>query len=181
MANEVFDGTDVVRQVFREGQRITDEAGDALPHSVIEALDMIRFAGVLRDSFVLRRRNDPGVDGILIRIKRRLLTVHRRQIGPHLFCTLVTAIADVERKDLPCLLLQGDPHPLLVRFFRHKTPHLISFHLHTSDNPLSRGRYRPHMQMIRQGRKASGHKTHEPSDTDTHSPANTMQRDFLAE
>jgi hypothetical protein len=42
MADEVFDGTDVVRQVFREGQSVTDEAGDALPHGVIEALDMIR-------------------------------------------------------------------------------------------------------------------------------------------
>ena|SRR5438094_1995767 len=62
MADEVFDGTDVVRQVFREGQRVTDEAGDALPHGVIEALDMISFAGVLRNGFVLRRRNDPCVD-----------------------------------------------------------------------------------------------------------------------
>ena len=34
MADEVFDGTDVVRQVFREGQRVTDEAGDALPGRV---------------------------------------------------------------------------------------------------------------------------------------------------
>ena len=54
MADEVFDGTDVVRQLFGEGQSVTDEAGDALPHGVIEALDMIGFAGVLRDGFVLR-------------------------------------------------------------------------------------------------------------------------------
>ena len=54
MADEMFDSTDVVRQVFREGQRVPDEAGDPLPHGVIEALDMIRFAGVLRNGFVLR-------------------------------------------------------------------------------------------------------------------------------
>jgi len=48
MADEVFDSTDMVRQLFREGQRVTDEAGDALPQCVIEALDMIGFAGVLR-------------------------------------------------------------------------------------------------------------------------------------
>src|SRR5215510_7557532 len=101
MASEVLNGTDVVRQLLRESQSITDEAGDALPHSVIEALDMIRFAGVLRNGFVLRRRNDPGVDGILIRIKRRLLPVDRRQIGPQLLRTLVTTIPDVERNDLP--------------------------------------------------------------------------------
>ena len=181
MADEVFDGTDVVRQVFREGQRVTDEAGDALPHGVIEALDMISFAGVLRNGFVLRRRNDPGVDGILIRIKRRLLPVDRRQIGPQLFRTLVTAIPDVERNDLPCLLIHSDPHPLLVGLFRHKAPHLIGFHLQTSKDHISWNRDRPHMQMIRQGRKAGSHKAHEPSDTDADSPAHAMQRDFLAE
>jgi hypothetical protein len=37
------------------------------------------------------------------------------------------------------------------------------------------------MQMIRQRRKASDDKAHEPSDTDADSPANTMQRDFLAQ
>jgi hypothetical protein len=37
------------------------------------------------------------------------------------------------------------------------------------------------MQMIRQRRKAGSQKAHEPSDTDADRPANTMQRDFLAE
>ena len=101
MAYEIFDGTDVVRQLFREDESVTDEAGDALPHGVIEALDMIRFAGVLRDGFVLCRRNDPGVDRILIGIECRLLTVHRRQIRPQLPRTLVTAIPDMEGNDLP--------------------------------------------------------------------------------
>ena len=59
MADEVFDSTDMVRQLLREGQSVTDEAGDTLPHSVIEALDMIGFAGLLCDGLVLRRGNDP--------------------------------------------------------------------------------------------------------------------------
>ena len=96
MADEVFDSTDMVRQLLREGQSVTDVAGDTLPHSVIEALDMIGFAGLLGDGFVLRRGNDPGVDRILIRIEGRLLAVHRRQIGPQLFRALMTAITDVE-------------------------------------------------------------------------------------
>src|SRR5215475_13602621 len=137
MADEIFDGTDVVHQVFREGQSVADEAGDALPHCVIEALDMISFAGVLRNGFVLRRRNDPGVDGILIRIKRRLLPVDRRQIGPQLLRTRVTTIPDVERNDLPGLLLHSDPHPWLVGLFRHKAPYLIGFHLQTSKDYLA--------------------------------------------
>ena len=181
MADEVFDGTDVVCQLFREGQRVTDEAGDALPHGVIEALDMIGFAGGLCDGFVLRRRTDPCVDGLLIRIEGRLLAVHRRQIGPQLFRALVTAIPDVEGKDLPRLLLQSDPHPWLVGFVRDEAPHRIRFHLQTPDDPLPGSRDRQHRQMSRQRRKASDDKAPEPSDTDADSLANTMQRDFLAE
>ena len=100
MAYEVFDGTDMIGQLFGKGQGVTDEAGDTLPQRVIETLDMIGFAGVLRDGFVLRRGNDPGVDRILIRIEGRLLAVHRRQIGPQLLCTVVTAIANVECNNL---------------------------------------------------------------------------------
>src|SRR6516164_4534515 len=107
MAYEIFDGTDVVRQLFREGESVTDEAGDALPQRVIAALDMVGFAGVLRNGFVLCRRNDPGVDRILIYIECRLLTVHRRQIRPQLPRTLVTAIPDMEGNDLQCLFVHG--------------------------------------------------------------------------
>ena len=41
MAYEVFDGTDMIGQLFGEGQGVPDEAGDALPQRVIETLDMI--------------------------------------------------------------------------------------------------------------------------------------------
>ena len=181
MADEVFDSTDVVRQLFREGQSVTDEAGDALPHSVIEALDMIGFPGVLRDGFVLRRRNDPGLDRILIGIEHRLLTGHRGQIRPQLLRTLVTAIPDMEGKDLPCLFVHGDPHPLLVSLFRHEAPHLIRFHLQTPDGHLPGNHYRQHMEMIRQGRKAGDDKVHQPPETDAHCTTDAMEGDFLAE
>jgi hypothetical protein len=68
MADEVFDGTDMVRQLFREGQSITDKAGDALPQRVVKTLNVIGFPGVLRDGFVLCRGNDPGVDMSLSRL-----------------------------------------------------------------------------------------------------------------
>ena len=181
MADEVFNGTDMVRQLLREGQSVTDEAGDALPHGVIEALNMMGFAGVLRNGFVLRCRNDPCIDGILIRIKRRLLPGDRRQIGPQLFRTLVTAIPDVERNDLPRLLVHRDPYPLLVGLFCHEAPPLIRFHLQTPDDHLPGSRYRQHMQMIRQRRKASDYKAHKPPDTDTYCPADAMEGNFLAE
>ena len=64
MADEVFDGTNMIGQLFRKGQSVTDETGDALPQRVIEPLDMIGFPGVLRDGFVLRRGNDPSVSAV---------------------------------------------------------------------------------------------------------------------
>ena len=117
MAYEVFDGTDMIGELFGKSQGAASETGDALPHRVIETLDMIGFPRVLRDGFVLCRRNDPCVDGILIDIERRLLTVHRRKIRPQLLRTLVTAIPDMERNDLPCLFVHGDPDPLFVGLF----------------------------------------------------------------
>ena len=181
MAYEIFDGTDMVRQLFGEGQGVTDEARDALPHRIVKPLNVIGFAGFFGDGFMLCRRNDPGVDGILIRRERRLLAVCCRYIRPQLFRTLMTAIPHVERNDLPCLLVHGDPDPLLVSLFRHKAPHLVRFYLKTPDDHLSWSRDRPHMQMIRQRRKAGSYKAHKPSDTDTHGPANAMEGDFLAE
>jgi hypothetical protein len=88
MADEALNGTDRVRQLLREGQRVTDEAGDALPHGVIEALNRIGFARVRRDGFVLRRGNDPGVDRLLIRMECRLLAVHSRRLAHNCFALL---------------------------------------------------------------------------------------------
>src|SRR5215510_10440679 len=181
MADEVFDGTDVVRQLFREGQRGPDEAGDALPQRVIEALDMIGFAGMLCDGFVLRRGNDPGVDRILIRIEHRLLAVHRRQIGPQLLRTRVTAIPDVEGNDLPCLLVHSEPHPLLVGLLLHEAPRLIRFHLQTLNDHLPGSHDRQYMQMIRQRRKAGNHQAHQPPNTDADCTADAMEGNLLAE
>jgi hypothetical protein len=59
MAYKEFDGTDMIGQLFRKGQGITDEAGDTLPQCVIEPLDMIGFPGLLRDRLVLCRRKTP--------------------------------------------------------------------------------------------------------------------------
>src|SRR5437879_5372107 len=114
MAYEVFDSTNMIGQLFGKGQGVTDEAGDTLPQRVIETLDMIGFAGVLRDGFVLRCRNYPCVDGILVRIEHCVLAVYRRQIGPQLFRTVMTTVSHVERNDLSGLLVHGDPDPLFV-------------------------------------------------------------------
>ena len=43
MADEVCDRTAMVRQLFGEGQRFPDEAGDALPQGVVKTLDLMSF------------------------------------------------------------------------------------------------------------------------------------------
>ena len=61
MADEEFDGPDVILDLLGEGQCIADEARKALPQSVVEALDVIGFPCLLRDRFVALRRNDAAV------------------------------------------------------------------------------------------------------------------------
>ena len=68
-----------------------------LPQGVVEAFNVIGFAGLLRNGFVLLRRNHPRIGFILIRMERGLLTVSRRDIGPELFGTPPTAIPHVKR------------------------------------------------------------------------------------
>jgi len=85
MADEVLDGTDLIGQLFGEGQGVPPQTGDTLPQGVIEPLDVVGFPGLLRDGFVLRLPNHPCVDCILGGIECRLLAVHRGQVGPNCF------------------------------------------------------------------------------------------------
>ena len=127
MADEILDRTDVMGQFLGERQCFTDQTREALPQRVIEALDMIGFPGVLRNSFVLLRRNHTGIGVVLIRVERGLLTVHQRDLRPQLFGTITTAIPDVKGDDLAGPGIHGDPDPLLVRLLPYKAPHLIGF------------------------------------------------------
>lgn len=64
MTEEVLESTAMVRQLWREGQRVTHEAGDALPHRVVHTLTVLGVPGVLREGLVVCRRHDPGGDRI---------------------------------------------------------------------------------------------------------------------
>jgi hypothetical protein len=69
VADEEFDGTDMVFDLLGEGQRGAHEARKALPQGVVEPFDMIGFLRLLCDGFVALRRNDAVVHVILIRVK----------------------------------------------------------------------------------------------------------------
>jgi hypothetical protein len=53
VADEILDGTDVVDQFLGDWQRIAHQTRTAVPEGVVEALDVIGFAGLFRNGFVL--------------------------------------------------------------------------------------------------------------------------------
>ena len=71
---------------------------------------------------MLSSRNHHGVGVIVLGRERRLCAVPFRDIRPGLLCTVTAAIANVQRKHLAGLLVQGAPDPLLVRLLFHEAP-----------------------------------------------------------
>ena len=131
MTDEVLDGPDMGGQLFREGQPVTHQTGDTLPQGVVEALNVIGLPCFLRNHLVLCRQHDPPVDGIWIRMERRLLPVDGGQVTPSRLRPVVTAIADVKGTNLPRVLVHGHSDPLLVGLLLHNAPHRIHFHVKT--------------------------------------------------
>ncbi len=129
MADEKFDGANVILYLLGEGQRGAYEARQALPQGVVEPFDVIRFPCFFRDGFVALRRNDTVVYFILVRVKYGVLLVDLRDFDPERFGTLPTAITDVKRNDLTALGVHGQPDPLLVGLLLHKAPHFVGFGL----------------------------------------------------
>jgi hypothetical protein len=85
---------------FGERERLPDQPGDALPERGVEPLEMIRFAGLVRDRLVSCRRDHALIHLVLIRLEYRLLPVDRRQVRPQLLRAVATAIPHVKGHDL---------------------------------------------------------------------------------
>jgi hypothetical protein len=49
VAYEELDGTDMIGELFGEGQGLAHQAGHALSQRVVKALDMVGFTGQLAD------------------------------------------------------------------------------------------------------------------------------------
>src|SRR5215470_13686162 len=92
VTNEQFNGPDMVGELLGKGQRGADQSGHALPQRVVEPFDVIGFPRQLADRPVLRRRNHLRIHHILIRVKRGVLTVRWRDLGPQVLRTRVAAI-----------------------------------------------------------------------------------------
>src|SRR5262245_37987558 len=66
VADEHFDGPDMVGELLGERQRLTHQAGDALTQRVVEPLDVISFARQFADCLMLRGGNHSCVHDVLI-------------------------------------------------------------------------------------------------------------------
>ena len=100
-----------------------------MPQSVVEALNVVGFPGVLRDRFVALRRNDAVIYFILIRVKYSVVLIGLRDLAPQGFGTLAAAIAHMKRNNLTRCGVHGQPDPLLISLLLHKASHLVGFSL----------------------------------------------------
>src|SRR5215475_12126943 len=69
LANEILDSADVMRQLFGEREGLTYQTRNALPQSIVEALDVVGFACFLCNDFVPIRRDHSRVGVILWSIR----------------------------------------------------------------------------------------------------------------
>ena len=171
MADEILDGTDMMSQLLGERQRFPDQTRDTLPQRVIEALDVLGSPGVLRDGFMLLRRNDTAISVVLIRVECGLRTVHPRDLGPQLSCALSIAIADVKGDDLAGPGIHGDPDPLFIRPLPDEAPRLIGFGFQLPNHHVGGADGQLDVSVFGTGRKALDHKMQERCETDAHRTA----------
>jgi hypothetical protein len=175
VANEVLDGTDVMRQCLGEREGLAHQTGNALPQRVIEALNMIGFPGFLRNGAVLLRGYHPFIDFILVCMERRLFTVDHWHVGPERLATLATPIPHVKGNDLTRSRIHRNPDPLLVRLLLHEAPHLIGFRFQAGQQHRCWLCWEPDMEVIGTGRKAFHQKVQQPRETHTDGTADPTE------
>ena len=72
MANEIFDGTDVICQFLGEGKRLPHQARDSLFDGAVDSLDVIGNAPLLVDDPMLLFGNHTLIRTPAIGIERRM-------------------------------------------------------------------------------------------------------------
>jgi hypothetical protein len=89
---------------------------------------MIGCAGQLVNRSVLCNGNYPLIPYILISVKRGVLTVRIRNLGPQALGTLTGPITHMKGHHLTALGIHSDPNSLLIRLFLDEAAQFIRFH-----------------------------------------------------
>jgi hypothetical protein len=105
VAAAILAGPAVMGQLLGARDRCPDQACDAPPLRVMEALAMRGFPGLRWEAVGPLCRHHPGIGVVVLRREGGLPTVRPRDLGPLLVGTVTTAIAAVISDDL------AGPHP----------------------------------------------------------------------
>ena len=117
MANKELNSPDMVGELLGKRQRRAHQTRNALSQRVVEPLDVISFPRQLTDGSMLHRGNHLLIHYILIGVKRGMVTVRFRNLGPQLLSTRVAAIAHVKGNDWRVLASMAIHTHCLFAFF----------------------------------------------------------------
>ena len=158
VADEILDGPEMVGQLFGKRQGFAHETRNAWSQGVVEAFDVMRFAGFLRHGCMLGWWNHALVGFVWIRMAPGRLTVHQGHLGPQLFGSLTTAVAHVQRDALARLCIQSHPQPWLVRLLSYTAPQLVSFGFQPPNDHIGWTDGQLDVSVLGTGRQALDHK-----------------------
>jgi len=120
VVNEIPDGCFVVFELFREGQSLTDQAGDTLTKRVVEALDVAGFAAFLADSFVAFGGQNQSVGIPEVCMDDGALPINRWQGIPQLLSRFCRPVPHGATHNFASVFVLGQPDPDLLHLGAHK-------------------------------------------------------------
>jgi CheY-like chemotaxis protein len=126
VVDKVPEGADVIDQLFRERERLSDEAATALAQGVVEALDMIGLATLFADCSMPFGRKNCRVGLPKISVGDRTLAVDWWERGPELASRLLGSCPDCDANNLARITVECQPDPLLPALTSDKRPQFIA-------------------------------------------------------
>jgi hypothetical protein len=125
--NKIPDRSEMIGKFFRERQRFSHQASNALPQRVVAPFNMTGFAaGFVHRAMSFRRQHLP-IRRPEIRITHGTLPIHPRQGLPQPLGPLPIPAAEKHPHDFLACHVFGQPQPLLIAFVPDKGPQFVSF------------------------------------------------------
>lgn len=120
MVDEVPERANVIGQLFRKRECLSDEATAALAQGIVEALDVIGLATLFANCSMAFRGENRRVGLPKIGIGNRALAVDWRERFPEFASHLFRSCPDRDANNLARITVESYPHPLLPAFTADK-------------------------------------------------------------